>query len=136
MNTSNKFLILRLLGITSEAYELQLFEAAYAYLETRYPNMSGEDRAQLVQGRYFWPWWTKQWERRNRILLHNFNYSDHLMVPSDAVRRRANQEYNVIHDPGKQNILINRSIIRSTFEMVCIMEGIMEPANAKAKQTA
>ena len=120
----------------SEAYELQLFEAAYKYLEMRSGYISEEDREHLVQSPLFWKWWTNQWERRNAIVLHTFNYTDYLMVPGENVRRRARIAYDATHQVHLMNFIINRNIVRSTFAAVCIMEGIKKPANKKHEQPA
>ena len=116
---SNKHLILRLLDMSGEAYELQLFESAFAYLEMRHEYINEDDRATLVQNKLFWVWWTNQWERRNNIVLNQFNYTDVLMVPSDGVRKRARMAYDTMHEVSAMNFMINRFIVRSTFEMTC-----------------
>ena len=117
---SNKPLVLRLTGMSDESYEITLYERAFQYLE----HVVGDDEEaiqKLGANPHFWSWWVGQWERRNRILLHRFNFTDHLMVPGIIVRQRATTAFDTIHEVSSLNILINRHVMRSTFQMVCTL---------------
>jgi hypothetical protein len=126
-----KPLIRQLLGFTEMEYELQLFESAYKYLELQKASgkLTDEDCKALVNTSHFWFWWMYQWENRNRIVLHQFSFTDMLMVPSELVRKRARDFYDYIHEVAASNILINRHVMRMTFERVCIMTDVKQPAN-------
>ncbi len=119
---SNKHLILRLTGMNDHDYEVAVFERAFQYLDSTLPD-DEEGRKMLSANKHFWSWWTHQWERRNRIVLHRFNFSDPLMVPSELVRRAATLAFDKVHEVSNLNILINRHVMRSTFQMVRTLTG-------------
>ena len=114
---STKQLILRLTGLSDHEYEVMLFEHAFAYLDYVLPE-DEEAQKLLADNKHFWTWWTCQWERRNQVVLSRFNFTDPLMVPSVLVRRRAQASYEFTHQVSEINILINRHVMRSTFQMV------------------
>ena len=122
MAQSNKNLVCRLLGITMQEYEMQLFEAAFQYLELQLPGDDGGQQM-LANGRYFWLWWTSQWEMRSEVVLHSFNFSDPLLNPSEITRKRARIAYNATHRVDRLNILINRHVMRERFQKVHSLEN-------------
>jgi hypothetical protein len=119
----NKNAILQLTGLASEAYEMHYFETSFQYLESQ---INGYQDAinRLAASPGFWKWWGKQWELRNDHVLNRFNFTDTLMIPSGLVKKKALQEYYNIHEVSEMNFVINRSIMRSTFQLKCLEAGV------------
>jgi hypothetical protein len=122
---TNKQLICQLLGIMSEEYELQLFESAFQFLQTKLPD-DEEAQTLLTNGRSFWIWWTSQWESRNRVILHTYGFADVLMNPSEVVRKRARISYDAIHKVDQLNIMINRTILRRMLQQTIRLEKVTQ----------
>jgi hypothetical protein len=118
---SNKALICRLLGISQQDYEMQLFETAFKYLELRLKDDDDAKKA-LTSGKFFWLWWNRQWENRNERILHTFNFTDVLMNPSEITRKRARVAYDAIHCVDRFNFYINEHVVKSSFDKICDLE--------------
>ena len=64
--------ICRAIGWDADQYRLHQFETGMSYLE-HYLKGDHQGVQMLSRTKTFWVWWCRQWERRNRILLHKLN---------------------------------------------------------------
>src|SRR5688572_21212950 len=75
-----------------------------------------EGKKMLFRHRYFWVWWSRQWERRNKILIEDLHLDQLYSLPVDQeLASWIRTEYFRTHSIEQLNILPNRLVLSSSF---------------------
>ncbi len=124
MNTTINPTLQRLMKMDDEEYFEILSNTAFQYLHgvLLYDK---EGKKTLWRSRYFWVWWSRQWERRNKILIAELYLHQLYDTPvDDDLANWIRSEYMQTHSIQKLNILPNRLVLASSFSSM-IKAGIV-----------
>lgn len=110
----NKTLLLQLMQISEQQYDEMVFEYAYRYLvlQIGYDEFS----ISLLTGTtLFWKWWTNQWNRRNRILIHEYKLDQY---PGTDIREFVRREFYRTHCPESLNVYPSKPIMDEAYAIM------------------
>ncbi len=110
-------LILRLSDYSENEYNNMIIAGADDYLRR---NLRPEDEhavQAMRKSRFFWKWWINQWDRRNRILLHDIGYDESTRICREE-RYIFRQLLNSTHSAENLNVYPNRIVMDDTYAIM------------------
>lgn len=110
------------MDMSEQEYGLLVFESAYEYLD----KTCGSDelaKSVLPQKQLFWSWWTNQWQRRNRVLVHDLElekYAGQIISPSAS--RYVREQFLITHSVERIEEYPNRLVMDDAYaEMIGLL---------------
>lgn len=118
--SASKDILLRLMKMDELEYGKLVMDTAHQYLH----QILLYDRAgkkMLWRSSYFWIWWSRQWERRNTILISELHLHTLYDTPvDDELASWIRSEFQETHSIQKLNILPNRLVLASSFSSMAL----------------
>jgi len=113
---TNTGLICKMTGMTKEQYSEAIYWFGMQYLRAILGD-DQEDIAMMSTSSHFWKWWTKQWQRTDRIFANEFHLQDYEEAVDAAMREWLFLEYRAAHHGISQTIHPNRFVMKQGFQM-------------------
>lgn len=116
MNTAktNENLLMHLMGLDALEYHNHVMDVAYEYLEKNI----GKDKFGknlLLNSKSFWVWWRIQWDRRNRLFIHEASLGgvDHIIQPD--TRTMIKDLYMETHSVNEIHVYPSRMVMEDSY---------------------
>lgn len=112
----NERILIHLMAIDQDEYNEKVFDYGLAYLDATCPRDSSLQEA-LAHSPWFWEWWKRQWNRRNRILVHDLMLEDYADNEVDELSiGMVADAFEAAHDPHYLTIRPHRFILQQSFD--------------------
>jgi hypothetical protein len=102
-----------------------VMDRAYQYLH-QVLLYDRQGKKMLWRSTYFWTWWSRQWERRNTLLISELHLHTLWDTPVDEeLAAWVRHEFMQVHSIYKLNIMPNRLVLASSFSAM-VKAGILK----------
>ncbi len=113
----NRELLLRLLDYNEREYFDMVVDAAEDYLRKTLRPEDDFAITAMRKSKYFWRWWTTQWDRRNRVLIHEFQFNEHTRLTREQ-RFDMREVFALTHCVENLNVYPNRLVMEQTYAIM------------------
>jgi hypothetical protein len=110
-----KALLMKLLDWDEFEYNHYQFESAFDYLD-KVRQIDRFGICMLTTTKTFWIWWNNQWDRRNKILINDFQLDKITWIPDHGTVLFVRQEYALTHYIKTLNIYPNRIVMEESYD--------------------
>ena len=123
--------VIKHMGISQEDYNQLVWGLAIQYL--RHTDYSEPSASLLLKTPFFWAWWTKQFERRNRILVHKHSLDK--ITPDEVTAVLVTELFLQTHSAEALDIFPNDVVLENTYEEEVVKPLIIQTNELRRKES-
>lgn len=128
--TQNKYIIMKALRMSELQYGTMVMDYAQAWMR-RYFGMEQTVIDALNKSGFFWKWWTKQWDNRDREFMRITEIAAR-PTPLDLTTWKVTKRlYELHHDADDLVIVPNKKVVREVGGLIKKEKELIKQLRAK-----